>query len=208
MASISALIPQLFDTASGWLSTWNGAIDASPLLLYVINVMTALSGLGVVVASVLAFNFRSGGVYSSGSWGGWGRQNYYRYSGRTPGVRGVGSNTPVFGTKKHPLPYRKKRWPLPWFITGLNVDGRPTYKTKAWKPTNLVMSVLRNGLLKGVVAWGQYKQGVKRENARRAERARGAAVDAETNVMLDNALPRSSREPPEPIPPPDNPPPE
>ena len=205
MASISALIPQLFDTASGWLSTWNGAIDASPLLLYVINVMTALSGLGFVVASVLSFTSPGRG-YSSGSWGGWGRQNSYRYSGRTPGARGVGSNTPVFGTKKRPLPYRRKRLLFAWNITGLNVDGRPTYKTKAWKPTNLFMSVLRNGLLKGVVAWGQYKQGVKRENARRAERARGAAVDAETNAMLDNALPKSSQEPPDPIPPPDRPP--
>jgi len=186
MASISSFIPQLFAAASGWIAGFNGSINASGLLLYVINVMTALSGLGLIAASLVLFSRPRGG-YGGGS--------MWEYTGplrRRGGMAHVGPNVPVFGTRKNPLPFRRPRHPFPWNITGLNVNGRPTYKTKAWKPTNLAMSILRNGLVPGIVGWARYRRGVKKQAAAKAQlaenKAAEAKVDTDINQSLDSAL--------------------
>lgn len=159
MASISAFIPQMFAALSGWIAQFNGVLDGSEFLRYSFNVMTALSGLGLVVVSLLLFSGSRGG-YASGSE--WSYSGPLRRRGGMPRSPHMGPNVPVFGTKSNPLPFRRPRHPFPWNITGLNVNGRPTYKTKPWKPTNLVMSILRNGLVRGIVGWIQYKRGVKK----------------------------------------------
>lgn len=152
MASISAIIPQLFATASAWIVKFNGVVDGS-FLEYVVNVMTACSGLGLVLAAVMMFT----GPVSGASWGG---APIYTGRGRFSSSR-YGANKPVFGTKLNPLPFRKMKWRFPWNINGLNVDGRITYDTKAWKPPNLLKSILKNGLIRGIIGHAKYRHGVK-----------------------------------------------
>ena len=169
-----------------WIARFNGMLDASDLMRYVVNVSTALSGLGFVAACVLLFSPSRGGYAAPGA--------QWTYSGPL-GRRGgmykapyAGPNVPVFGTKKNPLPFRRPRHPFPWNINGLNVNGRATYKTKAWKPTNLAMSILRNGLVPGIVGWAQYRKGVKQRRVIAQNDAAGVKVDADTNRILDEEL--------------------